>query len=56
MLCVDLTEPGTIITGNRIKTTAPVDAMEPMKAVADGPSDVPADDNPTTPGSATHRR
>ncbi|GLC62639.1 hypothetical protein PLESTB_001922000 [Pleodorina starrii] len=24
--------------------------MEPMKAVADGPSDVPADDNPTTPG------
>ncbi|WP_143709944.1 hypothetical protein [Kocuria flava] len=40
MLCVDLSEEGTVITGNRTKTTAPVGTMEPTEA---SPDDAPAD-------------
>ena len=43
MLCVDLTEEGTVITGNRAKTMALAD---PAEASAD---DVPTDDAPDHP-------
>ncbi|MEX5258117.1 hypothetical protein [Kocuria arenosa] len=47
MLCVDLTEQGTVITGNRAKTAAPSDAEEVMDLPEDdAPSDVPAGDAP----------
>ncbi|MFI7484077.1 hypothetical protein ACH9EU_16890 [Kocuria sp. M1R5S2] len=45
MLCVDLTTEGTVITGNRTKTTTPTDAVEPIEAPTDDAStDVPVDD------------
>ena len=40
MLCVDLTTEGTVITGNRTKTTAPAD---------DAPTDVSTDDDSDHP-------
>ncbi|MHC5560829.1 hypothetical protein [Kocuria sp. U4B] len=35
MLCVDLTEEGTVITGNRTKTTAPIQDAEAAEAAED---------------------
>ena len=46
MLCVDLTTEGTVITGNRTKTTAPAEAVESAEApVDDVPTDVSTDDD-----------
>jgi hypothetical protein len=50
MLCVDLMEEGTLITGNRTKATAPVDAVEPAEApVDDVAPEAPTDDGPDHP-------
>lgn len=47
MLCVDLTEEGTVITGNRSKTMAPANPAEPAEELPyDAPAGVPADDDP----------
>ncbi|MGX5359019.1 hypothetical protein [Kocuria sp. KH4] len=47
MLCVDLATEGTVITGNRTKTTAPADAMDPAEApVDDAAPEVSADNDP----------
>lgn len=47
MLCVDLATEGTVITGNRTKTTAPADTMDPADApVDDAAPEVSADDDP----------
>ena len=50
MLCVDLATEGTMITGNRTKTTAPADAVELAEAPTDdAPADAPTDDDPDHP-------
>lgn len=50
MLCVDLTEEGTVITGNRTKKTVPVDPTEPAGATADDvPAEAPTGDAPDYP-------
>lgn len=50
MLCVDLTTEGTVITGNRTKTTAPADTAEPTEAPTDDAApDVSTDDDPDHP-------
>ena len=47
MLCVNLSEEGTVITGNRTKTAATSDAEEVMDSPEDdAPSDAPAGDAP----------
>ncbi|WP_272027902.1 hypothetical protein [Kocuria rosea] len=48
MLCVDLTTEGTVITGNRTKTTTPADDVEPAEATIDDvPPAASADDDPS---------
>ncbi|WP_143709990.1 hypothetical protein [Kocuria flava] len=52
MLCVDLSEEGTVITGNRTKATAPApaDAVESAEAsVDDAPTDLSTEDDPAHP-------
>lgn len=49
MLCVDLTTAGTVITGNRTKTTAPVDPAESTEVSAEDASSVEPDDDPDHP-------
>ena len=50
MLCVDLTEEGTVITGNRTKTMAPADPADPAEPPADDASyAAPADEDPNRP-------
>lgn len=49
MLCVDLTEEGTVITGNRTKTTAAADSAEPVEATIDEVSLEESDDDPYRP-------
>ena len=50
MLCVNLSEEGTVITGNRTKAAAPSDAEEVMDSSEDdAPSDAPAQDDPDHP-------
>ncbi|MCC5781844.1 hypothetical protein CRM73_02585 [Kocuria sp. CCUG 69068] len=50
MLCVDLSEEGTVITGNRTKSTPPADAVEPTEApVVDAAPQAPSDDDPDNP-------
>lgn len=50
MLCVDLSEAGTVITGNRTKAMTPADRPEPVEATADeGSSEATVDDNPDHP-------
>lgn len=47
MLCVDLSQEGTIITGNRTKSSAPSASEEPADSPAeDASSASPADDDP----------
>jgi hypothetical protein len=47
MLCVDLTEEGTVITGNPTKPTTPAGTAEPAEAtVDDAAPDVSIDDGP----------
>lgn len=50
MLCVDLSQEGTTITGNRIKSSAPLASEEPTDSPAEDPSSAsPADDDPDRP-------
>ena len=50
MLCVDLTEEGIVITGNRTKTMAPADPADPAEPPADDASyAAPADEDPNRP-------
>ena len=50
MLCVDLSQEGTVITGNRTKSTPPADAVEPTEApVVDAAPQAPSDDDPDNP-------
>lgn len=47
MLCVDLSQDGTVITGNRTKAMTRSDSAEPTEAFADDdPSRAPADEAP----------
>lgn len=50
MLCVDLTEEGTVITGNRAKAVASSDAADPTDSPADdATSEASVDDDPDQP-------
>lgn len=50
MLCVDLSEEGTVITGNRTKPTPPAEAAQLAEAsVEDASADVSTDDDPDHP-------
>lgn len=50
MLCVDLTEEGTVITGNRAKAVASSDAADPADSPADdATSEASVDDDPDRP-------
>ncbi|KUG58516.1 hypothetical protein AVL61_16800 [Kocuria rosea subsp. polaris] len=50
MLCVDLTEEGTVITGNRTKVVASSDAADPADSTADdATSEASVEDRPDQP-------